>query len=131
MTILNADRWLYSVLTLDAQLQSSLGGRVYVDVAPADTQYPLAVISLIASNQVGNLSADWVMDNELWQIAVWGQGASYSSLETIADRIRSLLHKANGTGVIGTVYEGSRRLSEQEGEIVYKAILMEFRLYTQ
>lgn len=131
MTILNADRWLYTQLTSDSHLSTALGGRVYVDAAPADTQYPLAVITMIASNQVGNLSADKVIDNEFWQVVIWGQGASYSSLESIADYIRTVLHKASGTGVIGAVYEGSRRLSEQEGEIVYKAILMEFRLYTQ
>lgn len=131
MTILNADRWLYSVLTQDTQLQSSLAGRVYVDVAPADTQYPLAIIALVASNQVGNLSADRVMDNELWQISVWTQASSFTGIESIADRIRSVVHKASGTGVIGAIYEGSQRLSQQEGDIAYKAIVMEFRLYTQ
>lgn len=131
MTILNSDRWLYTQLTSDTQLSTALGGRVYIDAAPADTQYPLAVIALVASNQVGNLSADKVMDNELWQVVIWGQGSSYSGLESIADRIRTVLHKASGTGVIGAVYEGSRRLSQQEGDVAYKAIVTEFRLYTQ
>lgn len=131
MTVLNADRWLYSALTGDAQLVISLAGRIYVDAAPPGTQYPFAVVQNVTSNQVGNLSADRVMDDELWQVTVWCEGPSYLPLEPIADRIRQVLHKSSGTGVIGAVYEGSRRLSEREGEREFKAILSEYRLYTQ
>jgi hypothetical protein len=130
MTILNADRWLYTQLTTDSQLATALGGRVYVDVAPLDTQYPMAVITLVGAVQVGNLSADRVMDSELWQVAVWTDQSNYTSIESVADRIRAVLHKASGTGVIGAIYEGSNRTNEQEGERFYKALILEFRLFT-
>lgn len=128
MTILNADRWLYTQLTTDAQLVASLGGRVFVDTAPLNTQYPLAVMTFIASQQVGNWSADRVMDNELWQIAVWTNQNNYTSIEDIADRIRAVLHKASGTGVIWCAFERQLRMSDPEG---YKAVILEFRLFTQ
>jgi hypothetical protein len=131
MTILNADRWLYSQLTTDPQLSSLLNGRVYVDIAPASTQYPMVVISLVSSGQTSNFSSDKVMDNELWQVAIWTDQPSYLYIEGIADRIRELLHKSSGTGVIGAVYEGSRRMYEQEGNLSYKGIILEFRLFIQ
>jgi len=80
---------------------------------------------------VSNAYADRIMDNELWQVALYDDGSSYSALELIADRIREVMHKANGIGIIGTVYEGMVRRSEEEGDRVYKAIILEFRLYTQ
>lgn len=128
MTILNADRWLYTQLTTDAQLTSALGGRVFVDTAPLGTQYPLAIMTFVAAQQVGNWSADRIMDNELWQIAVWTNQNNYTSIESIADRIRAVLHKASGTGVVGCVFERQTRMSDPEG---YKALVLEFRLYTQ
>jgi hypothetical protein len=131
MTILNADRWLYTQLTTDSQLVTALGKRVYVDAAPQNTQYPAAIVSFVTSRQVSNVSADRVMDTELWQIAVWTDQPNYTSIEAIADRIRTVLHKASGSGVIGAAYETERRLVEQEGDTFYKAILLEFRLFTQ
>lgn len=128
MTILNADRWLYTQLTTDAQLATVLGGRVFVDEAPLNTQYPLAIMTFVAAQQVGNWSADRIMDSELWQIAVWTNQNNYSSIESIADRIRAVLHKASGTGVIGCAFERQLRMSDPEG---YKAVILEFRLYTQ
>lgn len=128
MTILNADRWLYTQLTTDPQLVTTLGSRVYVDNAPYGTQYPFAVITLVSARQVSNAFADRVMDNELWQIALWTNAQSYAVVESIADRVRDVIHKANGTGVIGAVYEGELRLSDPQG---YKALVLEFRLYTQ
>jgi hypothetical protein len=131
MTILNADRWLYERMTTDSQLAALLGGRVYMDVAPQGVQYPLAVITFIASRQIGNLSVDKIMDSELWQIALWTNEPSYTGLEAIADQVRDVLHQSSGTGVIGAVYEDTRRLMEQDGDTLYKSIILEFRLFTQ
>lgn len=135
MTALNGDRWLYEKLTKDSQLATSLGERVFVDAAPSDTEYPFAVITAISSVPVSNWSADRIMDDELWQVTLWDDGASYLALETIADRVREVIHKATSTstatGIVGAVYEGAARRSEEEGDRVFKAILLEFRLYTQ
>jgi len=131
VTALNGDRWLYETLTTDSVLAVALDGRVFVDIAPQDTEYPFVVITSVSSVPVSNAYADRIMDNELWQVALYDDGSSYSALELIADRIREVMHKANGIGIIGTVYEGMVRRSEEEGDRVYKAIILEFRLYTQ
>jgi hypothetical protein len=131
MTTLNADYWIYTELSNDSHLATYLDDRIYIDLAPQNTQYPLAIITFVSGNQVSNVSAERIMDNELWQVAVWDKQSSYVSIGTIADRIKTVLHKESGTGVIGAVYESERRLAVQEGDIAYKAIILEFRVYTQ
>lgn len=131
MTLLNADRWILSTLKNDATLIAALGTRIYTDVAPMDTTYPLAILSFVSMVPVENASADRVMDDEIWRIKVIGNEPSYKNLETLADKVRELLHKTSGTGVIGCVCTGSLRLSEVESGQTYKTILLEFELFTQ
>jgi len=131
MTILNADRWLYEQLTTDSQLATALGGRVYMDVAPQGEQYPLAILTLVTAQQISNLSVDKVMDAETWQVAIWSDKPSYTAIEPIADRIREILHKASGTGVLAAIYQEQRRIAEQDGDKEYKAIILEFKVFTQ
>lgn len=131
MTILNADKWLKSVLTGDATLTGILAGRVYSEAAPQGTAYPLATISMIGTSQVSaTAQVDRIMDEEDWQVTLATDG-QYLSLETAADRIRALLHKATGTGVLACEYMGSARLAETRAGIEYRSIVMEFRIYTQ
>jgi len=131
MTILNADYWIYTKLNNDSELATALGGRIYIDEAPQDAQYPLAVIVSVSSNQIGNLSRDRIMDDELWQIAIWIDQPKYTSIDAIAERVITVLHKASGTGVIGAVYESRWRNAMQKGDVAYRAIILEFRVYTQ
>lgn len=131
MTLLTADRFLYSVLTSDQVLQSSIGNRVYIDAAPSNTSYPFIVITHVSSVPITNLAADRIVDNELWQIAIWDRRPSYTTLEEIADRVRAILHKSAGTGVVGATCEAIRRIIESEGGKTFRAILLEFRLLTQ
>lgn len=131
MTILNADKWLYATLTGDATLAAAIGARVYVDVAPqSNTQYPYIVMQMVSNVQVAEISAERVMDDEVWQVSVVTNGA-YTGIETIADRIKTVLHKASGAGVIGCVFEQLLRFSEDEAGHVYKTIVLEFRIFTQ
>lgn len=132
MTILNADKWLFATLTGDATLAAAIGARVYVDVAPqSNTQYPYIVMQMVSSVQVAEIGVERVMDDEVWQVALVSNAPSYVSLETIADRIKTVLHKASGTGVIGCVFEQLLRFSEDEAGHVYKTIVLEFRIFTQ
>jgi hypothetical protein len=131
MTILNADRWLTGILTTDATLLAALGGRVYMDIAPEKTLYPMAILDCISATPVTNASADRVMDEELWQVSLITNLPSYSGLEAIADRVRAVVHKGSGTGVIGAVFEQETRLTTVEGGKIYRQIILEFRLFTQ
>lgn len=128
MSVLTADRWLYETITGDAQLHATLGNRVFVDNAPLGTSYPLAVMTFVTANQISNVSADRVADNELWQVALWTDEPNYTSIESVANRLRAVLHKASGAGVLSCAFETQTRMSDADG---YKAIILEFRLFTQ
>lgn len=131
MTTLAADRWLYTTITGDSVLQAIIGNRVYADVAPQGTAYPVVIITFVSSRHIGNISQDRVYDDELWQITAWDDDPSYATLEQIADRIRAILHKASGSGVIAAVYEGMRRINQIESGRIYKGIVLEVRIFVQ
>lgn len=130
MTALNADKWLHQTLSGDTTLMGLISG-VYAEHAPADASYPFAVISLVDGGMVANAYADRIMDNETWQVALINQSASYAGLEGAVDRVRALLHKQKGTGVLACVYSGSRRITEMVSGKVYRQIVLEFQVFTQ
>lgn len=126
--MLNADRWLYNCILSDPSLSIMLNGRVFLDVAPLGTSYPLVVLSLVSSEQISNLSAERIADDQVWQVAIWTDGNSYHPIEQIADRIRHILHRAHGDGVIAAVFLRQSRVADPEG---YRAIILEFRIYLE
>ena len=131
MTLLNADRWLVGTLKNDTTIAAAVGARVYQDQAPEETAYPLILVNYVSTLPVQNISADRVMDTELWRIRIIDQDPSYAGVESIADRVRSILHKASGTGVIGCVFAGAYRLPETSEKTQYRSIILEFELFTQ
>lgn len=131
MTILNADRWITSVLEGDPVVASVVGDRIYPDQAPMETAYPLIIFNFVSSLPVSNASADKVMDDEIWRIKVITDDPTYKGLETLADRIREIFHKASGTGIIGCVSNSIYRLPESKDGQFYKTIILEFELFTQ
>lgn len=131
MSLTAADTWLYTTMRDNAALHNSVGDRIYIDQAPEGTAYPMIVISAVASTQESQMSTIRVLDNELWQVAVWGQGPSYSTIGGIADSVRSLLHAASSASILGVTYESSTRIAEETNGTAYRAIVLEFRIYVK
>ena len=129
--MLTADRWLYATLKNDTTLAAVIGARIYADIAPEGSIYPLAILSQVISLPVANWSADKVMNDEVWRVRLTTDKADYGAIETAAERIQTLLHKQTGTGVIGCTAEGITRFSEIESGQVYKHLVLEFRIFTQ
>lgn len=131
MSLTAADTWLYTTLRDSSTIHNGVADRIYVDEAPDGAAYPLIIISPVSSLQVSQMSTIRVMDNELWQVAIWGEGASYGTIGGIADNVRNLLHAASAASILGATYESSTRLSEESGGKFYKAIVLEFRIYVK
>lgn len=131
MTILNADRWLYSVLTSDTALQALVSDRVFEDQAQLDTVFPFVVFQFINGINVSSASVDKIMDDEVWMVKAVAKGNDYTVLEPIDTRIGELLHKASGTGVIGCSQENQFRFSELDNGEIYKHLGHYYRIYTQ
>lgn len=131
MTLLNADRWLVSTLKADGVISVAIGSRVYQDQAPEDTAYPLILVNFVSGEPVQNIGADPVMDSELWRVRIVDRDPSYTGVETIADQVRNVLHKAAGVGVIGCVFVGAYRYPEVYEKTQFRSIILEFQLFTQ
>lgn len=133
LEILTADRWLYSILTTDTGINTELGGRVFIDVAPEGTTFPLAVISSVSRMPVANMFQDRIMDDEVWQIRLVTDQPNYEELEDAVEEIYDALHKQEDypNGIAACYDIGTTRYSELEHNRIYKHIVMEFRIYSQ
>jgi hypothetical protein len=128
----NAASWIFTKLTTDATLTALIGTRVYRDQAPEKATYPFIAISLIDVVPVKNAFADILMDGERWQIKTVDDGKSYATVNSIAARVRTLLHKTSGSGVLSSVLDAEFTQSEtDDAGNMYKTIIMDFRVHTQ
>lgn len=131
MSVLNADKWLCSVLEADATLQGLTANQeVYEDTAPETAAYPFISLQFVDGLPVQNATADKIMTDEVWIVKVVGKGDDYAALEPIAERIGKVLHKASGAGVIGCAEEDVFRYSEEESGTIYKHLGHYYRVYT-
>lgn len=128
---MSADSWIYSTLVADSTLQTYVGSRIYQDLAPEGTAYPLIVFNLVDVIPDENAYADNIMDIERWDIRVIVKENSYANAKTIASQIRTLLHKASATGIVASRFIQALRLTEHDSSGIYKTISQEFEIYTQ
>ena len=104
------DRWLATVLKADATLNAAVGGRVFegnVPVKDPPYVYPAVVFASLgfgddspATGQSGRLVA-----SGRYVVKGIAEGNSYTVLQTIADRIESVLNaKRGGAADVGIVW---------------------------
>ena len=128
----NAASWIYSTLTTDATLSALISTRVYRDQAPEAATFPFVTFTQIDAVPVKNAFADILMDGERWQISAYDDGKTYTTVNSIAARIRTLLHKTRGSNVVSSVLEAEFTRSETDSAgNMYKSIIMDFRVHTQ
>lgn len=100
--ILLVEQWLQSVLVGDAVLVAMLGKHpsthqcVYAYVAPDKAAFPFVVYSYQSGSDVYGSGKARIMSQLTYQVKAVGQGAGYTPLAPIADRIDALLHGAAG-----------------------------------
>lgn len=129
--VLAADRWIYARLTTDPAIHAAVAGRVYMNSAPQQTAYPLITYSLVGSEIVAGICADPVMTTETWQVTVWHDRPNYTAIEAVAEAVVTAFHKQKATGIIGCVYRGNNRLSENNGDTEYRGIALEFVIFVE
>lgn len=128
----NAASWIYTTLTTDATLSALIGTRVYRDQAPEAVTYPFIAFSQIDAIPVKNAFSDILMDGERWQITAVDNGKTYTTVNSIAARLRNLLHKTSGSNVLSSVLEAEFTRSEtDDAGNMYKSIILDFRVHTQ
>lgn len=96
--------FIRSLLSDDATL-AGLVSEVYADVAPMDAVYPFILVSLQDGVDEIGLGGEFIVSGLSYVVRAVGQGASYLPLESIAERIKAVLHKATGATGNGEVFE--------------------------
>lgn len=104
--ILTADNWIYDTLVADATIVAGVSTRVYGHVAPIDSVFPYIVFKPAETSiDLMVVNAKRVWSDGLWLVIVVGKTQTFSTLQTVADRIDTLLHRASGAGVQTSVRE--------------------------
>lgn len=106
--LLGEERLLRAVhdrLAGDAQLNNppgGLGGRIFRDLAPPSTAYPVALLSVASSVDLDTLGGVHVWQDVVIQVKVTGRGADRTPYVPLAERIAALLqgYAATADGVV-------------------------------
>lgn len=108
------DEWLYTLLSADTELNAVVDDRVYGYVAPQGAAMPFVLFAYQGGRDVRGVGPSRIMASALYQVKVVGEGASFSGLEAIADRLDALLQ-----GASGSVTDGAVLMCVREQPIVY------------
>lgn len=123
--------WIYSVLTGSTSLAALVSTRIYRDEAPENTAFPYVVMQQIDAVPVQNAFKDKLMDGERWQVKAVNKANTYTTVNSIAALVETLLHKQRGSNVLSSVLEFKMPMSEKDNGITYKSMILDFRVHTQ
>lgn len=115
------DVFIVNQLKADATLTAMIGGattpRIYADVAPVGSAFPLVVFQVQAATDLMVVGAFRIWANMLYLVRGIAETSSWmGTLGLIESKIDAALHSTEGTNVNGVVYscvrEGPYRLAE-------------------
>lgn len=91
--ITRIDEWMYDLFSGNLAITNIVGNRVYGDVAPQGTDFPLVLFAFLGgADKVITFQSRFT--NAIYLIRAVGRGSSYDAIETLADRIDTLLSQA-------------------------------------
>jgi hypothetical protein len=93
-----AERWLYLQLSSDPTIAGIVGTRIYANVAPQTvTTYPMVVFQMLGSAEDVRGSGPSIIWSKLtYLVKAITSGNSATSLQTLVDRIMTVLHTSKG-----------------------------------
>lgn len=106
--LVTIETWLYGRLAENAV---GVANRIYADVAPRDSAYPLVIYQLQTPSDVMTLNGSRIMTAGTWIVKAVMQTQSFSDLSGIAELIDGRLHRQR----YGTVGSGSVLVCVREG----------------
>lgn len=96
MIVPDTDAWLYELLSADPELAGMVENRIFAYVAPALAVYPLVIFAFQGGSDVYASGKARVMSHLEYQVKAVCEGATYTGIVAIADRLDALLHGASG-----------------------------------
>lgn len=112
MELVAGDRWIFSVLEPDETLRSMVSG-VFSFPAPGTTTFPYVIFQDVSSQDLRGVGPIRIGLSGEWLVRAVGESNTYGgTLETIADRVDTLLQAASGSQVWSCVRLRPFRLIE-------------------
>lgn len=129
-----AETWLYTQLSSDPTISGIVGTRIFADVAPQEvTDYPMIVLKYLSAQPDLYGNGPTVIWSRMTYIVVGlTEGRSAKALQTLADRIGTVLHTGRG-GVTGAevdycVRRRPFRLTTVENNRTFQQLGYEFEI---
>lgn len=134
MELVTAARWIYERLTGSQDLMTLVNGRIFHEIAPLGTEYPMIVFQYQSGTDVLGTGAARIMVQSTWLVRAIG-GSSFVSLKPIADLIDASLHGKQGTTQYGEVFgcfrESPFELIEPDGDKIFSHLGGLYRIFVR
>lgn len=133
--VVYVDKWLYGVLSGDATLTGLVGARIHAYQAPEGTAFPFVLYSFQGGADVAVVGGIRIFNRGVYQVKAVGKGDTMGALQSIADRIDTLLQGASGsvTGgiILACVREQPLAYAEIDNRIQYRHLGGLYRILVQ
>lgn len=102
--VVAAERWLFSTLAASAALAALVGNRIFGDLVPPNTVFPLVFYTLPgARDNLMTLNANFIWSELPYTVRYVDKVESYVTLEAGATAIENALSRASGSNVSGVI----------------------------
>lgn len=130
-------QWIYETLAADSVITDLVGTRLFDEVAPQGTAYPLVRFEQMSSVDVmGATESTRIMVNELWLIRAIAETSSYrGGLLTLANRIDDLFQnnagEVVGTNIFSSARDSAFRQYNVDQGVSFRHLGGIYRIYAQ
>lgn len=103
------DEWLTTTLLAASSVTDVVGSRVYGELAPPSSTWPMVLFQHQASTDVMGSDQTRIMVDALYVVRGVHRAASFGgAVQDLADAITATLHRADGTVADGVVFACTR-----------------------
>jgi len=125
---LDAVRWVITTLKADPTLIGLVGARVYANIAPEGTQYPVIIVAKMAGVPEKAMGDYLVLWDELILVKAVSEGMDNTVPAAIMQRVITVLHRASGTVLACSVENEVPLAPEIDAGVVYQQCAHEFSI---
>ncbi len=112
-----AEKWLYTVLSGDAELAALVAGRIYAYQAPQGAAFPFIVFHFAGGSDNEVIGGARIMTQAVYRVIAVDEGSSFARTSEIDSRVDAILQAASGVVVGGRIVSCQRQLPIRYGAV--------------
>jgi hypothetical protein len=105
------NKFLYEQITADPTLQGLVGDRVYMDIPPPQSSFPLIIVGFLASTPLHKNGGGILLHRLIYSVQAVGAGDSYAPLSAIAGALDTCLVQSYCLSQDGYTFENISKQS--------------------